>query len=100
VGSDYYIATSTFKWFPGVQIHHSTDLIHWELICHPLEKPSQLNMIGNQSSCGIWAPCLSYSNGIYYLIYTDVKAFIGICCQDLSGLGTYVDFDFYKYKEF
>ena len=23
VGDDYYIATSTFEWFPGVQIHHS-----------------------------------------------------------------------------
>ena len=26
VGPDYYIATSTFEWYPGVQIHHSTDL--------------------------------------------------------------------------
>ena len=24
VGDDYYIATSTFEWYPGVQIHHST----------------------------------------------------------------------------
>ena len=78
VGKDYYIATSTFEWFPGVQIHHSTDLIHWELICHPLNRLSQLNMLGEQSSCGIWAPCLSYSNGTYYLIYTDVKAFLGM----------------------
>ncbi|MBP1755834.1 MAG: beta-xylosidase [Firmicutes bacterium] len=78
VEHDYYIATSTFEWFPGVQIHHSTDLIHWELICHPLNRLSQLNMLGEQSSCGIWAPCLSYSDGIYYLIYTDVKSFIGM----------------------
>lgn len=77
-GNDYYIATSTFEWFPGVQIHHSTDLIHWELICHPLERLSQLNMLGEPDSCGIWAPCLSYSNGLYYLVYTDVKAFIGM----------------------
>ena len=27
VGDDYYIATSTFEWFPGVQIHHSRDLV-------------------------------------------------------------------------
>ncbi len=78
VGVDYYIATSTFEWFPGVQIHHSTDLIHWELICHPLQRLSQLNMIGEQSSCGIWAPCLSHSNGLFYLIYTDVKSFLGM----------------------
>ena len=36
VGSDYFIATSTFEWFPGVQIHHSKDLINWRLIAHPL----------------------------------------------------------------
>src|SRR6185312_9735696 len=29
VGTDYYIATSTFEWYPGVRIHHSTDLVHW-----------------------------------------------------------------------
>ena len=29
VGEDYYIATSTFEWYPGVQIHHSRDLAHW-----------------------------------------------------------------------
>ncbi len=29
VGEDYYIATSTFEWFPGVQIHHSRDLVNW-----------------------------------------------------------------------
>ncbi len=78
VGDDYYIATSTFEWFPGVQIHHSKDLIHWELIGHPLNRLSQLNMLGEDSSCGIWAPCLTYSNGTYYLIYTDVKSFMGM----------------------
>lgn len=26
VCDDYYIATSTFEWFPGVQVHHSRDL--------------------------------------------------------------------------
>lgn len=73
VNDDYYIATSTFEWFPGVQIHHSRDLIHWKLITRPLKRLSQLNMIGNPSSCGIWAPCLSYDNGTFYLIYTDLK---------------------------
>ena len=29
VGEDYYIATSTFEWYPGVQIHHSRDLVNW-----------------------------------------------------------------------
>ena len=73
VGEDYYIATSTFEWFPGVQIHQSRNLCNWELITRPLDRSSQLDMIGNPDSGGIWAPCLSHCDGLFYLIYTDVK---------------------------
>jgi len=75
VGDDYYIATSTFEWFPGVQIHHSRDLVHWQLLTRPLNRASQLNMLGDPDSCGIWAPCLSYADGLFWLIYTDVKRY-------------------------
>jgi len=83
-GDDYYIATSTFEWFPGVQIHHSRDLVHWRLLTRPLTRPSQLNMLGDPDSCGIWAPCLSYAGGLFYLIYTDVKRY-GRTTQAGSG---------------
>ncbi|PHV70447.1 glycoside hydrolase 43 family protein [Sporanaerobium hydrogeniformans] len=75
VGEDYYIATSTFEWFPGVQIHHSKDLVSWELVARPLCTIEHLNMIGNLPSAGVWAPCLSYDNGLFYLIFSDVKAY-------------------------
>ncbi|MFN3807930.1 glycoside hydrolase family 43 protein [Asticcacaulis sp.] len=75
VGDDYYIATSTFEWYPGVQIHHSRDLSHWRLITRPLRRPAQLDMRGAPDSCGVWAPCLTYHNGLFYLIYTDVKRY-------------------------
>lgn len=77
VGDDYYIATSTFEWFPGVQIHHSRDLVHWRLLTHVLTRRSQLDMEGNIGSGGIWAPALSYDNGTFYLVFTDVKSRIG-----------------------
>ena len=70
---DYYIAVSTFEWFPGVFIYHSKDLANWELAAAPLSRVSQLDMRGNTPSGGIWAPCLSFSDGLFYLIYTDVK---------------------------
>src|SRR6188768_3387701 len=75
VGDDYYIATSTFEWFPGVQIHHSRDLAHWRLAARPLNRPSQLDMRGEPDSCGIWAPCLTHADGLFHLIYTDVKRY-------------------------
>lgn len=75
VGGDYYIATSTFEWFPGVQIHHSRDLKHWRLLTRPLRRASQLNMLGDPDSGGVWAPCLSYADSQFWLIYTDVKRY-------------------------
>jgi len=75
VGDDYYVATSTFEWFPGVQIHHSRDLVHWCLLTRPLNRASQLNMLGDPDSCGIWAPCLTHADGLFWLIYTDVKRY-------------------------
>ena len=75
VGDDYYVATSTFEWFPGVQIHHSRDLVHWRLLSRPLSRPGQLDMRGDPDSCGVWAPCLSHADGRFWLIYTDVKRY-------------------------
>ncbi len=85
VGDDYYIATSTFEWFPGVQIHHSRDLVHWRLLTRPLNRASQLNMLGDPDSCGVWAPCLSYADGLFWLIYTDVKRFGRASVAGASG---------------
>lgn len=73
VEDTYYIATSTFEWWPGVQIHMSKDLVNWKLIAHPLNEKRLLDMTGNLDSGGIWAPDLSYDNGKFYLVYTDVK---------------------------
>lgn len=77
VGDDYYIATSTFEWFPGVQIWHSRDLVNWRVAVRPLDRYSQLDMRGNQNSGGIWAPDLSYSGGLFHLIYTNSRRWTG-----------------------
>ncbi len=75
VGEDYYIATSTFEWWPGVRLHHSADLIRWELIEYPLNRISQLDLRGVGASQGVWAPCLTYDKGTFYLVYTIVRSF-------------------------
>lgn len=72
VEDDYYIATSTFEWFPGVQIHHSRDLINWQLLSHPLNRVSQLDLKCVPNSGGVWAPCLTWSEGTFYLAYSIV----------------------------
>jgi xylan 1,4-beta-xylosidase len=77
VDGDFYIATSTFEWYPGVQIHHSRDLRNWRLAARPLNRASLLDMRGDPDSGGVWAPCLSWDKGLFYLIYTDVKRLEG-----------------------
>jgi xylan 1,4-beta-xylosidase len=87
VGDDFYLATSTFEWFPGVQIYHSHDLVNWDLVCRPLSRVSQLNLSGIPPSGGIWAPCLSYDAGVFYLVYTNTKTIIG----DIESGGGFKD---------
>ncbi|KAG8720286.1 hypothetical protein FRC08_000646 [Ceratobasidium sp. 394] len=69
-GDDYFIATSTFEFFPGVPIYHSKDLIKWTTIGHAFNRPNQLMMRGTAPSGGIFAPTLRYNKGYYYLITT------------------------------
>jgi len=73
VGEDYYIANSTFEWFPGVSLHHSRDLVNWRLIGHALTRQSQLDLRGIVDSGGVWAPSLSHADGQFWLTYTNIR---------------------------
>jgi len=72
VEGDYYIATSTFEWFPGVCIYHSKDLVNWKIVSYALTDDKYLDMTGIDMSCGIWAPNLTFCDGLFYLLYTIV----------------------------
>ncbi|MEV4349281.1 glycoside hydrolase family 43 protein [Actinoplanes sp. NPDC049596] len=77
VGSDYYIATSTFEWYPGVRLHHSADLVHWQPLGGALTERRLLDLTGAADSCGVWAPNLTYAHGLFHLLYSDVATFAG-----------------------
>jgi xylan 1,4-beta-xylosidase len=77
VGTDYYIATSTFEWYPGVRLHHSTDLVTWRALGGALDERRLLDLTGTGDSCGVWAPNLTYAHGEFHLLYTDVATFAG-----------------------
>ena len=94
MGADIYIATSTFEWYPGVQIHHSRDLVHWRLATRPLVRESQLDMLGDPDSCGVWAPDLSHADGRFWLVYTDVKRYGQTTVNGATGVSLR---DFHNY---
>jgi xylan 1,4-beta-xylosidase len=73
VGDDYYLACSSFEYFPGVPLFHSRDLVHWEQIGNALDRPSQLSLpAATPSSGGIYAPTLRHHDGRFWLITTNV----------------------------
>jgi xylan 1,4-beta-xylosidase len=70
-GDDYYLAVSTFEWFPGIPIYHSKDLKNWELYTHVLTDDETVDLKKLPSAKGIWAPCLTYceEEDLFYVIY-------------------------------
>ncbi len=70
VGEDYYMANSTFEYFPAVVISHSRDLVNWEIIGHGINRNEDIDLTGIDDSHGFWAPDISYHNGTYYIFVT------------------------------
>ncbi|WP_261806305.1 glycoside hydrolase family 43 protein [Lapidilactobacillus luobeiensis] len=80
VGDDFYLATSTFEWWPGLEIYHSKDLINWALVNEPLDDESLIDLRGVYNSGGIWAPNLSFADQKFWLTFTLVKS--ATCFKD------------------
>ncbi len=70
VGKDYYLVNSTFSYFPGINVFHSRDLVHWKLIGYVLDRPGQFNLDGQGVSRGLFAPAIRYHDGLFYVTCT------------------------------
>jgi alpha-N-arabinofuranosidase len=70
VGEDYYLASSSFEFWPGLPLHHSRDLVHWRPIGHAVDRPGQLALDGVRPSGGLYAPHLSHVRGRFHLVCT------------------------------
>lgn len=70
VGSDFYLVTSSFEWFPGLPVFHSRDLVHWRPLGHVLDRPEQLPLDGVRASGGLYAPTIRHHDGTYYVVCT------------------------------
>ena len=76
VDDDFYIVNSSFEYFPALPIHHSKDLVNWELIGYGIDRSSQgtgkVNLYDVQQQGGIHAPSIRYHNGLFYIVTTNV----------------------------
>ena len=59
VGKDYYMTHSSFTYYPGLMVWHSTDLINWKRVSVALTKN-----IGS-----VWAPDLVKHKDKYYIYF-------------------------------
>lgn len=73
VGDDYYLACSSFEYYPGVPVFHSRDLTTWRQIGNALDRPSQLRLSTAPSSGEFYAPTLRHHDGRFWLITTKVS---------------------------
>lgn len=72
-GDDYYIVNSSFAYYPGLPLFHSKDLLNWKQIGYAMNRPEQLNLDGAGVSRGLFAPAISYHNGTFYIVCTEVS---------------------------
>lgn len=72
VGSDFYLVTSTFAYFPGIPVLRSRDLVNWTQIGNVIDRPTQLNFDGLGVSRGVFAPTIEYRGGTFYVLNTCV----------------------------
>ena len=66
-GDDYYLVNSSFEFLPGIPVHHSRDLISWELIGHVVTRESQANLEGVFTNGGIWAPTIRKHDDMFFV---------------------------------
>jgi xylan 1,4-beta-xylosidase len=72
VGPDFYLTGSSMHTMPGLPLLHSRDLVNWELSSYVLDKLDlgpeyRLEDGKNVYGQGIWAPCLRYHDGTFYV---------------------------------
>ncbi len=72
VGKDYYLINSTFSYFPGIPVMHSRDLKNWKQIGNVIDRPSQMDFMGERMTRGLFAPAINYYKGVFYVTCTDI----------------------------
>lgn len=72
-GANYYLVASTFHFVPGIPILQSTDLVHWTIVGHVVQRMNmdpRYSMIGgNRYGKGIWAPAIRKHHGLFYVYF-------------------------------
>ncbi|WP_407700563.1 glycoside hydrolase family 43 protein [Steroidobacter gossypii] len=91
VGDKFYLVNSTFAYFPGIPVFESSDLVHWRLLGHVLERPEQLRFQGLGVSRGVFAPTIEHHDGVFYVLNTLVDSGGNFIVTAKSAAGPWSD---------
>lgn len=91
VGNDYYLVTSTFAYFPGIPIFHSTDLVNWEQIGSAIDRTDQMDFTGHGVSRGLFAPTITHYDGWFYVVGTLIDTGGNFVVRSRNPEGPYSD---------
>lgn len=72
VGNVFYLATSSFHYFPGIPLWRSDNLVDWELAGYGISRPEQMDLAGTRASRGLYAPTIREKDGRFYIVCTEV----------------------------
>lgn len=70
VGDEWFLATSSFEYLPGIPIHRSRDFENWELIGHVGARPETFGIADVPTAGGVWAPTIRHRDGVFHLVIT------------------------------
>tara|TARA_B100000378_G_scaffold234446_1_gene200603 strand:- start:94789 stop:96444 length:1656 start_codon:yes stop_codon:yes gene_type:complete len=73
VGDDFYLVNSTFSWYPGLPILHSTDLVNWRLIGNAIDRPGMVDFSGLGTNRGLFAPAITHHDGRFWIVNTCIE---------------------------
>ncbi|BDZ63933.1 glycoside hydrolase family 43 protein [Agromyces mangrovi Wang et al. 2018] len=87
VGDEWFLATSSFEYLPGIPIHRSTDFETWELVGHVATRPGQLGVETVPTGGGAWAPTIRHHDGRFHLVITDAmgRGMLHFTADDAAG---------------
>ena len=73
VGKDFYLVNSTFSWYPGLPIYHSTDLVNWKQIGNAIDRPGMMDFSGLGTNRGLFAPAITHHDGKFWILNTCIE---------------------------
>ena len=69
-GDRYYLANSTFEYFPGLPLHVSDDLQTWTPIGAAIDRADAMDFSAMADSKGLYAPTIRHHDGVFYMVCT------------------------------